>query len=106
MNCKPGDLAVVVKSSGYGVAGEISKLLVGRIVRVTKLDKPVAAGLHCSADLVWSFEEPVKLEFDGKSYTAHGIADDCLRPIRDPGDDARDESLSWLPVSSREEVSA
>ena len=26
--------------------------------------------------------------------------------VRDPGDDARDESLSWLPVPSREEVSA
>lgn len=34
------------------------------------------------------------------------IGDDYLRPIRDPGDDARDESLSWLPVPSREEVSA
>lgn len=29
-----------------------------------------------------------------------------LRSIRDPGDDAQDETLSWLPVPSREEVSA
>ena len=32
--------------------------------------------------------------------------DSQLRPIRDPGDDARDETLEWLPVPSRDEVTA
>jgi hypothetical protein len=32
--------------------------------------------------------------------------DKWLKPIRDPGEDARDETLEWLPVPSREEVSA
>jgi len=26
------------------------------------------------------------------------IADECLRPIRDPGDDAVDESKAWYPL--------
>lgn len=29
-----------------------------------------------------------------------------LRPIRDPGDDAQDETLSWLKVPSGNEVPA
>lgn len=97
---------MIVKSSGYGLAGEISKLLVGRIVRVTKLGKPSDMGLRCTADLIWFFEEPINLEFEGRGYTAHGVADECLKPLRDPGDDAQDESLQWLPVPSTEKEAA
>jgi hypothetical protein len=32
--------------------------------------------------------------------------DSILRPIRDPGDDAQDETLSWLPVPSTEKEAA
>lgn len=32
--------------------------------------------------------------------------DDILRPIRDPGDDARDETLSWKPLPLPEIVPA
>ena len=34
------------------------------------------------------------------------IADEYLRPIRDPGEDTQDETLSWLPVPSCDEVGA
>jgi len=96
MNCKPGDLAVIVRYEGWGSAGEISKLLVGRIVRVASLGVPSTPSI-CSASIVWKFEEPLKIEYEGKKYIADGIADFCLRPIRDDGDDAVDESSAWLP---------
>lgn len=96
MNCKPGDLAVVVRSEGTGRAGLLSEMLLGRIVRVVRL-RPPSNAFHCMADLVWSFEEPIRLELHGWTYIADGTADCCLRPIRDPGDDAVDESKAWLP---------
>lgn len=34
------------------------------------------------------------------------VYDGALRPIRDPGEDAQDETLSWLPVPSCDEVAA
>jgi hypothetical protein len=81
MNCKPGDLAIVIKADGSGIAGEISRMLVGRIVKVTHLSKP-SSDFTCFANEVWKFEEPIHINFGEKKYTANGIADDCLRPIR------------------------
>lgn len=101
-NCKPGDLAVVVKSGGWGMAGEISRLLIGRIVRVVRLKKP--ANSQCFSDLVWEFETPQVLFYEGRRFVADGAADYCLRPIRDPGDDARDETLEWIPSPSQIEA--
>ena len=34
------------------------------------------------------------------------VYDGVLRPIRDPGEDAQDETLSWVPVPSCDEVAA
>lgn len=34
------------------------------------------------------------------------VYDGALRPIRDPGDDAQDETLQWLQVPATEEVTA
>lgn len=96
MNCKPGDLAVIVQAYGWGRAGEISHAILGRIVRVTHLAPPTNA-TQCLASLVWNFEQDLKVVIDGVSYMIDGITDDCLRPIRDPGDDARDEMLRPLP---------
>lgn len=99
MNCKPGDLAVIVSASGYGTAGRISGMLVGRIVRVVVLEKPTT-DLVCFSPLVWKFEEPIHLQLDGKWFTANGIADKCLRPIRDnPGEDI---TLTWRDVPTKE----
>jgi hypothetical protein len=50
----------------------------------------------------WHLEKGVT--HDQTIFAWEWVADDCLRPIRDPGDDAQDETLSWLPVPSREEV--
>lgn len=58
---------------------------------------------------VIEFQRPVKgLLSNGLSIeTKFGVsADRNLRPIRDPGDDAQDETLQWLPVPSTEKEAA
>ena len=91
MNCKPGDLALIV----YSRAGNE-----GKIVRCLRFigHVPGWAGYDC-----WEIDQSIKGTFGDLTNT---VQDAHLRPLRDPGDDAQDESLSWLPVPSREEVSA
>lgn len=74
MNCKPGDLAVIV--SGRPVAN------IGKVVQVISF-KFELMGCH-----IWKVEGSIE---------SVGVADDCLRPLRNPGDDAVDESKAWLP---------
>lgn len=97
MNCEPGDRAFIVGCAGTGWAGDISRAIVGRVVTVVNLRKPVSDST-CTAELVWHLEAPIHIELDGRGYVVNGLADWCLRPIRDAGDDARDETLDWLPT--------
>ena len=89
MNCKPGDLAVQV-----GTFGSFNKYL-GAIVECVSFSME-------SGEPVWRVKPLVPSD--------PGIIDEChdkhLRPIRDPGDDAIDETLTWLPVPSRERETA
>jgi hypothetical protein len=75
MNCRPGDLAVVV--AGSPAAN------VGKVIRVVELDD----GLH------WTYEGRLLGHF---GTPAKVVADDCLRPLRDS--DGQDETLSWKEV--------
>lgn len=87
MNCKPGDLAVVVRSyRGYE----------GRIVRCVRL-VGIIDWVKVGSQPTWLVDPPFPV-----SDAPHLIADCQLRPINNPGADAQDESLSWLPVPSRE----
>lgn len=100
MNCKPGDLAVLVCANNPDH--------LGRLVDV----------LHKGADyengvLYWRCKvhgRPVLVPvYDSKNqhtgrFESLGevdAPDAWLRPIRDPGDDAQDETLQWLQVSSQ-----
>ena len=75
MNCKPGDLAVIVHGC-----------LAGAIVRVTELD-PLPS--PCGRPL-WFYDGDVR-DAEGERYES--IWDHVLRPIRDqPG---ADETLTW-----------
>lgn len=86
MNCKPGDLAVIVRSlTGNDWA-------IGRVIRVTTLSGESG---------VWHLEVPL-FGPRGRPYIL--IEDYCLKPLRDPGDDARDETLSWLPVPTTKDA--
>ncbi len=105
MNCKPGDLAIAIR-------GDMSA---GRVVRCLRLMKkgdfvPTKCGrrigLSEDAD-VWAVEGFIFFTATNGELVEAAMAQDAqLRPIRDPGEDAQDETLSWLPVPSREGVEA
>ncbi len=84
MNCKPGDLAVVV-----GAKTQDDERFLGAVRRVT-------TSRACDRGYpVWEYEgERLTHPFYG---VITGLADDLLRPIRPQPDDATDESLTWKP---------
>jgi hypothetical protein len=84
MNCKPGDLAIVV----FSVAGNE-----GKIVRCLRM---VGQGRHVTGDSGPAWEVAPELKSVTGSHRNLTL-DAYLRPIRDPGDDAVDESKAWLP---------
>ncbi len=98
MNCKPGDLAIIIASS----AGNEGKIV--RCVRLIKAKdywyKPSGQRYE---DATWEID---RLLPDYAGQLGRTIGDSQLRPIRDPGDDATDETLLWLPVPSRETEAA
>lgn len=84
MNCKPGDLAVIVSTGGVkGV-----DYLIGRIIRVTHLipreNRPA----------VWGYERPYFFIISPLGqYPIEGVLDDILRPLRD--NLGEDETFLW-----------
>jgi hypothetical protein len=76
MNCKAGDMAVIVRGPAF-------KKFWGRIVQVVETD-----------GILWRLAE--SLDGDPKYWLL--VPDGCLKPLRDPGDDAKDETLEWLPL--------
>jgi hypothetical protein len=102
LNCRPGDLAVVV-GSVLGNGGLLVRVLhespgnslPPKTVFVVHGNKfHVERGEFCW--VVEALGSPIK-KGSGKAYRICPAADKYLRPIRDPGDDARDESAAWLP---------
>ena len=98
MNCRPGDLAMVVGKCRIlpHMPGLPTAYMPHVLVTVAELVPE--QGL----DPVWLLEEPVHITVDTHpKLTAHvmvlGLPDSCLRPIRDPGDDAKDELIRPLP---------
>ena len=96
MNCKPGDIARVVSTGANRDA----------LVRVLDSGNCDPGEWRCEA--LQSLSEYVWETIVGRvpAGTIVYAMDSILRPIRDPGDDARDETLLWLPVPSREGQSA
>lgn len=87
MNCRPGDLAVIVCATS-----KVEREWLGKIVRVLS----AIPGYGDEGSVCWSYEgaELVHPLFG----RCKGIHDWALRPIRPQPDDARDETLDWLPV--------
>lgn len=77
MNCRPGDLAVIVSVLGSSHALSLLGKLV-KVVEIKRID-PICGPF-------WRMAEPVL--YRGVDF--HLVADAALRPIRDPGDDAID----------------
>ncbi|RZI60671.1 MAG: hypothetical protein EOP14_00105 [Pseudomonas sp.] len=99
MNCKPGDLAIIVRAHGPSL---------GQIVRCLKLNPLISSvptfGVNGTGapEPFWDIDITI-VAFNGTKVRY--VPDACLRPIRDPGDDAVDETLLRLP-SPRQEVTA
>jgi hypothetical protein len=93
MNCKPGDLAIVVR-----VNQRRFEWAIGRLVRVTKIRHNRRTGVPC-----WDFDGGRLYDPSG-DYDIVGFDDDELKPIRDPGDDAQDESFRWAPAPEKATV--
>lgn len=91
MNCKPGDLAVIVRTPKEGHYD----MCLGRVVTVTSLRTDLSY-------VAWHFKWNGATTMGGRrGHRCVSIPDFALRPIRDPGEDARDETLEWLPTPSR-----
>lgn len=103
MNCQPGDIAVIVACLTN------APHLVGRFIEVLKAPPPVGefslpdGQIHCPARpgcWIVRFQHPVNLNaVRGRTNARYAVcADSALRPMRHPGDDARDEMLRPLLV--------
>ena len=92
MNCKQGDLAVIVRST-HGHEGKIVRCLAVYVGYSTYYGKR----LHSpSESIVWLLDTTLN-----KGDQENNLANDCcLRPIRDQ--DGQDETLTWLDVPSKE----
>ena len=91
MNCKPNDLAVIVRT------GPKSHHLLGRPVTVHCLEfESTTYGPG------WTYSPPLK---DSHGRPLDFLEDAFLRPLRDPGDDAVDEMVRWCPAP-REKTAA
>lgn len=86
MNCKPGDLAVVVRAPNG------AEIRVGSIVRVVEFD-----GWCFFIDTGAWAQDVWRVEFNGSEFSPlgfeWGIPDSDLRPIRP--NDGEDETLQW-----------
>lgn len=92
MNCKPGDLAVVVRS----VSGNLGKVVRVRVM-INDVEFIDGSKLRC-----WTFEGPTMFGSLGRLVTV--IPDECLRPLRDnPG---QDETLTWAGLPNKQEQPA
>jgi len=92
MNCKQGDLAIVVRSD----AGNAGKIVT--CIRLLNGFRHIAPDGSVSND-IWQIDRPL-IGWGGE--VSCEISDMQLRPLRDPGDDATDETLTWLPVPHKE----
>ena len=102
MNCRKGDLAVVVRSS-VGNAGRFVKVLAPLGVE-PKYDGRIWSLGNSKGAFHWLVRtagSPLN-SIRGDRYIEMPMPDDCLRPLRDPGDDAADQTLEWLPSPTKE----
>lgn len=83
MNGKPGELAIVVDSA------DGDQTFLGRVLTTVSLVEDVDGGRPA-----WLTDPLLEDPRDGMLIFWF---DTSLKPIRDPGDDAVDESAAWLP---------
>lgn len=88
MNCKPGDLAIMVRS----FAGNEGRIL--RCVRLSDWPGLTLPDRSVEIGPVWEVDQQMSV-WGGQQHNL--VLDSFLRPIRPQPDDAQDESKAWLP---------
>lgn len=83
MNCSQGEIARIVPRRPE------LEWTRGRIVTCTRL-------VELGEAVKWAVEPRLAMP-DGRGWIV-ALPDSWLRPLRDPGDDERDETLTWRPV--------
>ncbi|QIM51607.1 hypothetical protein [Hydrogenophaga crocea] len=91
MNCKPGDLAVIVRSGAQN-AGKLVEIARPATQAERKIFDHRREGFHW---WVCSIGTPI-VDSWGDARMETALPDAWLRPIRDPGDDATDEMVQLL----------
>lgn len=102
MNCKPGDLCVVIEVPNVvntRTGEKIPAMRLGTVVRVVRLKEANVIIDPAGNLLVWEFEEPVpfSVEFStGEQFSGAiaGMGDEVLRPLR--GNGVTDEEVLEL----------
>lgn len=92
MRCKVGDLCVMIQSDYVENIGKLFKT-----IKKTGEENYWEVESICSARNGFGMQPP---------GTLGEARDSDLRPIRDPGDDAKDQTLEWLPVPSKQKEHA
>jgi len=102
LNCKAGDLAVVVSPNHKENIGKLVTVLepIGILPEggVQFIGPDGRLKIAASPGFYWWVEAQGQLlNNNGLTKRLHTL-DASIRPIRDPGDDAQDETLLWKPV--------
>jgi hypothetical protein len=92
MNCKQGDLAVIVRSR----AGNEGRFVT--CLRLASKDELARAGYWLHIDKpCWILDAAINVTGGGQESIG---LDEWMRPIRD--NDGEDETLQWAPVPTKE----
>jgi hypothetical protein len=90
MNCKPGDLAVVVSSMNGGNVGKVVTVI--RLATTAEIATEMPGAIYLGA--IWRTDKPLEWgNKRGERCDAYLAPDVRLRPIRD--NDGEDETLTW-----------
>ena len=104
MNCKPGEIAQFIDGLHRGCFVEV---LYAEPCSLYKLPNGLWK-LPETDQQTWVVKAlgyEIAIITNKKHVTSSGfcgVPDKYLRPIRDPGEEAQDETLLWLPVPSTE----
>ena len=103
-NCKPGDLAIVVKSKNGKNLGKIVRVIERVTVPVVEMGGIKFTTSNLTGEVLWLIDQPLQhLVIDlNRFFQGPYCPDSVLRPLRDnPG---ADETLAWAPVPKKEKA--
>lgn len=103
-NCKPGDLAIIIKSKRARNLGRIVHVIEAVTTPTVNIGGEPYSVSSPVGEILWRIAEPIPLVKNSTGEVVHApyCRDSVLRPIRD--NDGTDETLLWAPVPKKDEV--